>query len=256
MKNLLIFLSPYKEMRNARWGSEPETLMKIQIESALDFFKKEDIWVITNFPYEYMGVKSIVFGDDCYCEMRPTATKTLVILEMFKRGMVGSEDIWFHDTDAFQQYPVTSNLNYGETALTDYGITKIRPSYNARLSTGSWFFKEGSEDLFQAIKERMYADEINEETALGRIIRDDPNWSKRIIKRNISDNFALRQRNLSETYKISEQPIRVLHFHPFDKRATDSGNDNIQVCMYGKNALGKVLMTPRLIEIFKKYGIN
>lgn len=257
MKNLLIFLSPSKDLKNERWGDESEYLIKIQIESSLKFgWKKEDMWVITNTPFEYMGIKSLVFGDECYCEMRPTATKTLVILEMFNRGMVGSETIWFHDLDAFQQYPVYAELEYGKMALTDYGRTNISPSYDLRLSTGSWFFRDGTQDIFQAIKDRMYQDEINEETALGRIIRDDPKLMERIEKKNITYNFALRRRNLSRTYEIAEKPIKVLHFHPSDKRPTDSGNDNIQVCMYGKNALGKVLMSEDLIKIFNKHGIS
>lgn len=247
MKNLMVFLSPHKSFTNDRWGKESEALIKIQIDNSQLFWKREDIILVTNFPYEYGGVKAIEIGDEHYCELRPTATKVPAILELFRRGLIEEGELyWFHDLDAFQLAPVIVDFSE-DMGVTNYGITTIRQSYNNRLSTGSWFFKSTAEDIFQMIHERMYEDEINEETALGRLIKDNPMLTKRINLVDISYNVATRKRDVEKTLKQAIKPIKVLHFHPFDKRKLWNGKTNMEYC--------QSLMTLELNNIFKKHGL-
>jgi hypothetical protein len=78
----------------------------------------------------------------------------------------------------------------------------------------------------------------------------------RIKKLNITWNLATRRRNIELCYNDANKPLRMLHFHPKDIRATSTGYNNLETCMYGKNWLGKPLMSDTLIEIFKKYEIT
>ena len=49
MKQLLIYIGP-----TDKFDDEHEVLTKIQIDNSLDLgWKKEDILLVTNFPYEY-----------------------------------------------------------------------------------------------------------------------------------------------------------------------------------------------------------
>lgn len=55
MKNLLIYIHPDRKFVGESFSSETDVLPKIQIENSLKLgWKKEDILLVTNFPYEYM----------------------------------------------------------------------------------------------------------------------------------------------------------------------------------------------------------
>ena len=55
MKNLLIFISPA-----GGFPKEHEELTKMQIDNSLELgWKPEDILLVTNFDYEYRGIKAV-----------------------------------------------------------------------------------------------------------------------------------------------------------------------------------------------------
>lgn len=253
MKNLLIYIHPDKKFTHHDWGDEPEKLVKIQIENSRNYWRDGDTILVTNFPYEYMGVKAIVV-DDCFGN-KPTVSKVNAILELFKKGLIEDELYWFHDLDAFQLFTISEREFSGEFALTEFGITTIRPSYDKRLSTGSIFFRKSARDIFQMIRERCYEDDVNEEAALGRIIKEREDIKNRVDIVDLTFNLATRRRDLVKTYEAAEKPIRVIHFHPFDKRPTHNGKDNVDVVIRGENDIGHPLVTEMLIDIFNKHGI-
>lgn len=242
MKNLLIHING----SDYEWQKEVEPLLKIQIDNSQLYWKREDIILVTNFPYEYNGVKALVVPGSCFFKMRPTVTKVKVILYLFEQGLIGDDLYWFHDLDAFQLAPVIVDFKE-DMALTDYGVTTIRESYNNRWSTGSWFFKKSAKGLFQMILGRCLKDKVNEEAALGRIIKDNPAVGDRVHKLNITYNVATRKRDVEKTLEQATKPIKVLHFHPFDTRKLWNGLKNMQYC--------PSLMSPELINIFKQHGL-
>lgn len=232
MKNLLIHLNaPEYE-----WQSEVEPLLKIQIDNSLRFWSPEDIVLVTNFPYRYNGVEAR--QSTRVMRAKPTLTKVAVMLELLEEE---DEEYWFHDLDAFQLEPLDHVLTT-DMALTDYGITTLRPSYNQRWSTGSWFFRPQAKDMLQSIFVRAVKDVINEEAALGRIIKDRPALRRRIEKLNITYNFATRKRDVEKTMEIAQKPIKVLHFHPFDSRPLSNGMTNLELCF--------PMLAPDLQDIF------
>lgn len=262
MKNLMIFVNPSKAFIDPHWGSENEILAKIQIENSLDLgWKKEDIMVVTNFDFEHMGVKSIKVNDEQFCEASHTATKIKVILDLIDRGLINDELYWFHDFDAFQLEKITEeelDLKDKIFALTDYGKTVINKFRDRRWSTGTIFFKKEAKEIFKLIIDYVYRYKANEEVILLHLTKQNKNKiNEKIKKLNITYNLATRKRDVSACYEMSDKPLKVIHFHPFDKRAVDSelGGNNIDVCVYGKNRKNVILFNDRLAKLFKKYNI-
>lgn len=252
----MIYINP--EGFKDGWGGEVEKLAKIQIDNSLALgWKPEDIMLVTNFNYEYNGIKPVIIGKENYFELKPTATKIMAIVDLFDKGLIGDDLYWFHDFDVFQlERDIEPRLEKGKIGITDYGITRIGPDVDRRWSTGIIFFRKDAQDVFKWIKRAVYSHQANEEISLLAICRHNRyNILDRIQKLNITYNLATRKRDVSKTYEIAEKPLKIIHFHPFDTRPVELGNDNIGVCVYGKNKLNKVLVSDTLIKLFKKHEI-
>lgn len=267
MKNLLIYIRPIRSFVNDQyhWGGEIESLIKIQIDNSLEFgWKREEISLVTNFDYEYEGVKAVVIDDDNFNDIKPTATKVNAILTLYGMGMIDNDVFWYHDNDAFQLQNISEDeakkiLDSADLAMTDYGKTVINEFLDRRWSTGTMFFDHKAKYIFDIWKHEIYRYRANEEVVLLEILKKRRNqYLKKKIKRiNITYNFATRRRDIVKTYKIAKKPLKVVHFHPFDRRPVnrEMGNANLEVCVYGQNRLGKPLVTERLKRLFKKHGI-
>jgi hypothetical protein len=228
MKNLLIYIGKRK-----CFDAESEILIKIQIDNSLSLgWKREDILLYTNFPYEYNGVKAIEVGDETFCRFVRQASKINVILEMFDRGEIGKELYWFHDLDVFQQEPLNIDVDKDKIALCDHGVYE-------KWNTGSIFFRNGSRDIFQRIKDITYKYRTDEERALfsltghrvrllslhsvGGKIPASNELTDRVKKINITHNFT--PANFKENLKIVDYPIKVVHFHPIKVKRWSTNNN-------------------------------
>ena len=263
MKNLLIYLNPIKSFENPTvkfWQHETPILAKIQIDNSLELgWKKEDIVLVTNFDYEYKGVKALVIGDENFCDIKPTATKINAIITLIEMGIINDEMFWFHDFDAFQLEPITEEelgLDNYDLGISEYGVTTYNDAHNGRLSTGSVFFNENAKDIFEYMKRITYKRVCNEEISLLMMVRTNAHHINQRMKRmDVRYNFATRKRNFDRTYEVATKPIKVIHFHQFDVRPVDDQNDNMAVCVYGKNKLNKIILSDKLIKIFKNHGL-
>ena len=239
MKNLLIYINPLKN-----FDSETAVLVKVQIDNLLSLgWKPKDIMIVTNFDYTYQDIKTLVLGDENYCQHHPTVSKIYTIITLLKKGLIKSEIYWLHDFDGYQLHPVTKKsfkLGNADFALTDYGRM---PNW----STGSIFFKKSSKDIMEWIKQTTDKYHTDEETALSMLTRQNfQEINSRIKKLNISYNF--QRFNLVSNYFAATKPIKNVHFHP--------SPDKVDFFMYGKNKLNKILLPKRLIRIFNKHGIK
>ena len=263
MKNLLIYVNPDRKFSEADgWENEIERLAKVQIDNSLELgWDRGDILLVTNFDYEYNGVKAEMVGDEMFCSFSPTASKINVIIDLLERGRIGKDLWWFHDFDAFQLAPIVEDeigLNGCDIGITDYGVSTMNPGRSLRWSTGTIFFTESSLDIFKLWKREIEKYKANEEIALLEMLKKGRYRAvkERIKKVNITYNLATRRRVVSESYKMADKPLRVIHFHPYDKRPVEGEHDNMAVCVYGKNWMGRPLVTEQLARIFHEHGVK
>lgn len=263
MKNLMIFVNPSKSFSEGGFGDEANVLVKIQVENSLRLgWRPEDIMLVTNFRYEYAGIKALEVGDDVYCRFAPTATKIYTIIRLFRKGIIGDGLYWFHDLDAFQLQPMFEEeigLPKEFIGVTDYGRSSINPGRDLRWSTGTIFFREDTLDIFMLWASQMELYKSNEEIALLEMLKKGKyrHIKDRVKRMNITWNLATRKRKVEEAWALADKPLRVIHFHPFDDRpiyGTDCAN--IEFCLYGRNGLGHPLVTPGLAEVMGRHGIS
>jgi hypothetical protein len=157
MKNLMVYVSPEK-----KFFGEAEALVEKQITNSLKLgWEKEDIVLITNFPYEYRGVKSIVLDDK--------TNKSDVIFHLLTQEVVKEAQLWwYHDLDVFQVHPMDSSLiDLGDTTagFTDNGF--------GSFDTGSFFFRKWSDKIFEWTRNRARKFKGDESAALDSLVREN-----------------------------------------------------------------------------------
>lgn len=250
MKNLLIFFSPHKKFTGSKRikqlpSGKYDIFAEIQIDNSIHMgWKREDIMLVTNFPYEYNGVKAIVLDDNIFCDVCETASKITAIVALCEQNIITDNEIyWLHDFDAYQVGSITEEeigLGNLDLALTDYG-------WSSKWNTGSFFFKKSAKDIFVLWKDSIYKNKADDERALMLLTDNNvDNINSRIKRLSISYNFGMR--HTDRNYHKALKPLRVLHFHPIHRRV-----NTIDIFMYGKNPDGIIFMSKNLITLFKKY---
>lgn len=238
MKNLLTYISPDKE-----FNPEHKMAAKIQIDNSLSLgWKREDILLVTNFDYEYNGVKSIIVGDDNYCSFHVPSAKIYTIVSLFNSGLIEKDLYWYHDFDCFQFVPFEKdepNLGIADMGLTNYGRMP-------RLCSASMFFKETAWDIFSQLKDEVDRTKKDEEMGIARLIHSNKKLKERVKLLNIT--YAFHKFNLSSCIKIVDKPIRAAHFHLTP--------DKYDFYVRGNNKLNMVLIPERLISIFNQHGFK
>ncbi len=223
----MTYINPLKE-----FTEDYAALVKVQIDNSLRTWDPKDILLVTNFPYTYAGVDSIVVPDELFCAHRKRASKINVICHMIDNGLVG-DLCWFHDFDAFQLDILPEDILIDkDAAFTDYG-------FNKTWNTGSFFFIPKARDIFELIRKTMNAKLINEEQAFGRLTSMNiGNINTRYVKLN--NTYNLGQKWSGElSYEKADKPIKVLHFHP----QMEDVYERV-----------KPIIPNYLMEIFKKHG--
>ncbi len=240
MKQLLTYISPEKD-----FNQEHQMLVKIQIDNSLSLgWKPEDIILATNFDYEFHGVRSLVLGDDLYCQYMWTATKIFVIDYLLSHGKI-EELTWYHDFDCYQLAPLTDievDMGDSDLGLAQYGRMP-------RLCSASMFFKPTAENFIAAVKKEIVDKKYNEEYAIMRICGYDEathSYPTTFNVRKIDITYALHRHNFNHVYARAKKPIMAAHFH-----ATP---DKYDFFVRGNNRIGLKLIPDRLVEIFNKHG--
>jgi len=235
MKNLLTYISPDKD-----FNDEHKMAVKIQIDNSLDLgWRRDDILLVTNFEYEYNGVKSIVIGDENYCAYHWPATKIYVIVALFRMGLIENDLYWYHDFDCFQLNPFTdieTDMAGVDMGLTNYGRMP-------RLCSASMFFRNTAGDIFERIKEEVDRVKRDEETVIASLINSDESLQKRVKLLNMT--YAFQKWNLWHSYCRSDKPIKAVHFHLTP--------DKYDFFVRGNNRVNLKIIPDELRKIFNKY---
>lgn len=228
MKNLLIYINPV----DRKFSLEHETLTRIQIDNSISLgWEVDDLLLVTNFDYEYQGVKSTVVDDyEVFDQNR--STKIPALNQLFRDKVIMDEVYWFHDHDAFQLASFEVKLDT-DAGFTNHGWSK---TWNA----GSFFFKKSAADIFLWIYEYMNRRKTNEQNALTYMWENNIHEiNSRYTLMNITYNIGIY--HIAGNRKKAELPIRVAHFHPHKRRHLD---------------LFRNMLPEKFMTILNKYGIG
>ena len=204
-----------------------KTLLNAQIENSLELgWQRKDIGILTNFDYEYMGIRSAIIEFNPLC---PTASKMYGVRELL--GL--DEIIWSHDLDAWQ------NAWFECPDFKDVGAG----TYNYRkFNGGSVFWRPSAMDLVGEIISTLESEcATYEENVLNRVFKANTN---RVTKLNFTYNVGCS--NYRERYNDSEKPVKVLHFHPYNRIAWET--QALDRCGMGHKGI-----SDRLESLLRKY---
>jgi len=238
MKNLLVHINP------KGFNREHLIMAKIQIDNSYRMgWKKEDILLLTNFNYEYNGVKAVKINID-FCSFRPRSMKTLTVDYLLSNNLIEPNEIyWVHDFDAYQEQPLTPDMEDKDFALTTYG-------WHPQWSLGSYFIKSKATPIFKWIRDTIYENKIEDEKALVKLTNQNFNNINSMYKiLDYTYNFGMRY--IAKVYPKAEKPLKVVHFHLWGKDLPAK-----EMFLNGKNELGIPLVSPELKVIFHNHGIK
>lgn len=249
MKNLLIYTGP-----NKKFDKETEILTRIQIDNSLDLgWKREDIMLVTDFEYEYNGLRSFVIKEDIYYDFDIAASKVPVLVHLLNHGIIEPHELyWCHDLDAYQNHVIDE----AELELKNFDLGLIHYFYKPQWQFSSFFFRQSAKDIFELLDNTTRAkprSSRNSEKTLTRLIKDNSIDKKRYKRLNVTYNIS--KRYIPTIYAEATKPLKVLHFHPYDHDAL-MPDTALNMFMYGKNSLKIPLMSDRLIKVFNYHGIK
>ncbi len=231
MKN---FMVANIRLKNSRYNRERiEILVKAQIDNSLELgWNIKDITLLTNFDYEFMGVKAIniPFNEFCW-----TGSKMFGLKWFFENNKV-DDVIWAHDLDCWQNI----KFDYPEVDR-DVGASYYN---NPKFNGGSIFWKPSSKDIVDEIVKEITANkEAKEEPTLNRVFKSNE-FKGRISVLNRTYNVGCS--GFIPRYNKSIKPIHVCHFHPYNGIAWEMHALN-------REGLGEIAVTVRLERLLRKY---
>ncbi len=250
MKNLLIYTGP-----NKAFSREDAQLAKIQIDNSLSLgWRREDLLLVTDFPWEYNGVKTLVVPDGLYYDFDKNANKAKVLVYLFQQGMIDPRELyWCHDFDAYE----LNRIREAEVGLRNVDAGFVHYFYKPQWQFCSFFFKIDSRDIFklldETIRKRPWQGGRNNEKTLTWLIKHNRITQDRYKKLNVT--YGIAKRYLERVYPEAQKPIKVLHFRPSDKDIL-MPDTALNMFMYGKNSLNVPLMNERLMKVFKYHRIR
>lgn len=235
MKNLMVANSRRK---NKRYSADSMTvLINAQIENSLNLnWKGRDIIILGNFKYRYMDVKvkTVELNTHCFTGSKMWGVRW-VRDNWYKDKKVV---IWAHDLDAWQ------NVEFGEPKFAHVGIAQYS---NSKYNGGSVFWKlPESSDIIDLICNELEKGEEREEPTLNRILRL-PEHKKRVTVLN--NTFNVGCSGFVKRYERSDKPIRVCHFHPYNRLAWETH-------ALDRNKLGVKCISDRLEMLIRKFYPN
>ena len=144
MQNIVVWIkNDEKGGFKFKYPDKADNYLKLQVENSLNLgWPKEDIIVITNFPFEHMGVKAHIATD--ICRWSAFVNKLVVIDEMIKKGVV-NDNFWLHDADAYQLVPFSFPENCKDVGFTQHAPGRQKPQ------GGSSFYRKSAYDIVEAI---------------------------------------------------------------------------------------------------------
>jgi len=230
MKN---FIVANRNDNSKRYKKEKiEVLINAQIDNSIELgWNPENIILIANFDYDFMGVKAIKVDLNKFCW---TGSKIFALkwyFENYKDDMV-----WAHDLDCWQNVWFQPPLFEGDIGAVYYN----NPKYNG----GSIFWRNTSKDIIDEIVSRLSEENApKEEPTLNKVFKDKK-YKKRIIELNRTYNVGCS--GYLPRFEKSIKPIHVCHFHPYNGIAWE-------IHALDRAGTGDISVTLRLERLLRKY---
>jgi hypothetical protein len=211
--------------------------VRAQLENCVSVgWRPEDVLLVTNFQYEYMGVKAINADLNSRCL---TGSKMFGIKYLIDSGIVKDDDIvWMHDLDVWQIYPV----EFPE--FPDIGISEYSTS---KMNGGSVFYKTSGIDIINEVVDEIKANSDNkEEPSINKVFKLDKNKERVKV---VDNTFNVGCSGFKVRYEKASKPIKAVHFHPTNRIAFDTHCRD-------RDRVGQIAVNTRLHSIFLKYYMD
>lgn len=207
-------------------------LVKAQIDNSIELgWDPSDIILLTNFPFEFMGVKATESDLNKHCW---TGSKMFGIKHLFENDLT-DDTIWSRDLDLWQNVPFTCP-EFEDVGACYYS----RPKFNG----GSIFWRKTAIDIVNAVVKRLTKEKAKkEEPTLNEVFKSDK-YKDRITVLNCTYNVGCS--GYYERYTGSEKPVKACHFHPYNRIAWETH------CL-DRNGLGEKGISDRLETLIRKY---
>ena len=248
-KNFMVFVNMDYEKSNVKlregdteYNNEDKTLdlIKAQIDNSLECnWDPKDIIIATNFDFSYKGVKPYILDE--ICDYSQFFHKQYALLELMKKGVFENQPIWYHDLDAFQLEP----FNFPQFS-GDWGTCVYPNGDGHSCQCGVIYFKSSAQDILEYLVSNMKNRTYNthdDEVVIRNEVKLNPKFASRVSVLNTRYNMGMT--GFNDRYNKAAKPIKVVHFHPDNKRNWDS-------MVEGKNDLGVKVVNDRLINIINK----
>ncbi len=250
MKNLLIYTTPDK-----KFTQEDLILARIQVDNSIDLgWQTADIVLVTDFPFEYHGVKSLQVPEGLFYPFDKNANKIPVALYLIKQQLIDPEVLyWCHDFDAFENTPIVES----ELEMSQHNLGVVPYLYKKEWQFCSFFFRTSAEPLLKLIDQETRAQPFpsrNNEKNFVKLLKRGDISADSFKELNIT--YSIPKRYLTTMYNQATKPLRVLHFRPSDPKDDRMTDSALNMFMYGKSRLNFPLMDARLIELFHQHGIR
>lgn len=232
MKRLLV-ANKQKTGKSRYFHERMEIMLRAQIDNLLDLgWKKENIILLTNFNFEFMGIKSEVIELNDFCL---SGSKMWAIKFLFDNNRV-DDIIHASDLDCWQNSWFDCPEFSGDVGACCYS--------NPKFNGGSIFWKPGAKDIVDEII-RVLTDTKakSEEPTLNKIFRSDK-YKDRISVLNSTYNVGCS--GFFERLTRSEKPIKICHFQPQNTVAWEIHGLN-------RDGIGEIAVTIRLERLLRKY---
>ena len=207
MKNLMIYISPAQ-----KFDRITELMTEAQIENGLQFWKPEDIILVTNFHYKYKGIRSMIVDKDIWTPIKYAEvynnvwrfTKFFMLVYLMEHGVITDDLTWVHDFDAFQLTDLDMPPLDRDLGLVEYG-------FRSKINLGNTFFKPSALDVFKLLNRKMLEWKLDEEETLVRLQAENiENINSRFRKLNITYNVG--SRFVNRNVNFAEKPVKIAHF--------------------------------------------
>lgn len=231
-------------------------LLSAQIENSLDLnWKKEDLIILSNFNFEYMGVKTTRIPLNNFCL---TGSKMFGIKWFFENNDT-DEIVWSRDCDTWQNVEFSEkDLKYGENHFSgknpniiDFNKYDVGASYYSRekFNGGSLFWKLSALDIINRIVDEITKSKENkEEPTINRMFKS-VEYKDRVA--NLSYSLNLGCSGFCPRYERAEKPIKICHMNVRNRLAWETH-------VLDRNGLGEnnIPVGRRLERLIRKYYPN